>query len=166
MDAASATLPPLPDKPVLPTSTKKARKKPGQVSLILASKVADICVTIATSIFSEMKTKLQGMSKLAQSDMMFKKYHDFNHPGHGTADRTALLEYDNIESYLANMEEEVPAYVQFLNGANQYKDCWVVRTAAGGSNLHLESELFNHKSRTIIANYSRNCFRVIAKILR
>ena len=81
--------------------------------------MADIRVTIAASIFSEMKTKLQGMSKLGQSDMMFKKYHGFNHPGHGTADRVALLEYDNIESYLANVED-VPAYVQFLNGANQY----------------------------------------------
>ena len=153
MDAASATLPPLPDTPVLPPSTKKARKKPRQLSLIPAAKVADIRVTIAASIFSEMKTKLQGMSKLGQSDMMFKKYHGFNHPGHGTADRVALLEYDNIESYLANVED-VPAYVQFLNGANQYKDCWIVGTSAGGSNLHLEPELFNHKSQTIIANYN------------
>jgi hypothetical protein len=37
--------------------------------------VTDIRATIAASIFSEMKTRLQGMSKLAQSDMMFKKYH-------------------------------------------------------------------------------------------
>ena len=52
-----ATLPPLPDTTVLPPSTKKARKKPRQLSLIPAAKVADIRVTIAASIFSEMKTK-------------------------------------------------------------------------------------------------------------
>ena len=53
MDAASATLPPLPDTPVLPPSTKKARKKSRQLSLIPAAKVADIRVTIAADQQSE-----------------------------------------------------------------------------------------------------------------
>lgn len=132
-----ANPPPLPDAAASSSSTKKAQKP--LVALLKEGKITDLRSIVAAYLYSEMKTGTKGMSIAAQSDWMFKKYHGFQHPGEDTPARTNKVHYDSIKTHLARVET-VPAYELFLNGTQQYKECWKVGMEACGSSLHLNSD--------------------------
>jgi hypothetical protein len=77
---------------------------------------------------------------------------------------TNKVHYDSIKTHLAQVKT-VPVYELFLNGTQQYKECWEGGMEAGGSSLHLNTEIlyFKNQDQGVIANYNLTKFQLVTK---